>query len=63
MKLTITIQMDNAAFEDAPACELGRILGGLVDDLKNGQELQKAGDVVSLRDINGNTVGKARVSK
>jgi hypothetical protein len=52
MKFTCEIEMDNAAFEDAPATELARIMRKIVDYVKQGSE----GD--DLRDINGNKVGR-----
>jgi hypothetical protein len=55
MTLTITIELDNAAFDEGP--EAGRILTELaktVDDMEPG-------DSASLCDLNGNVVGKAVV--
>ncbi len=53
MKAHITVTMENAAFEDAPASELARILRELANKIeRNGP------DACKLRDINGNTVGK-----
>lgn len=64
MKLTITIQMDNAAFEDSNAGpEVARILRNLADDMDEGGSLTSPGAHATLRDINGNTVGKAKVSR
>lgn len=60
MKLTITIQMDNAAFEGDPGSEAGRILVELIENL-DAQEL-RPGLSETLRDVNGNTIGKAKVS-
>ena len=56
MKLTITIEMDNAAFDDGP--ELERILLQLApqaDDMIPGDEIR-------LRDTNGNLVGLAKAT-
>lgn len=55
MKLTISIDCDNAAFEDSgPENELARILRDLA------ARLERDGmNPVTLRDINGNTVGAA----
>ena len=64
MKATITIQMDNAAFEnenDTNGAELGRILRELAENLENGGTLS-AGEGINLRDTNGNRVGKLEVS-
>lgn len=59
MKLTITIEMDNAAFEPCNGEEARRILGELANampfTLSPGMDL-------NLRDINGNKVGKAEVT-
>ena len=52
MTFTCTIKMDNDAFGEGPATELGRILRQLADNI------EKDGDINgSLSDINGNTVG------
>jgi hypothetical protein len=60
MKLKITIEMDNAAFEDAPATEAARILRGLANDIEDGVIV---GDNYRLGDINGNKVGAATVEE
>jgi hypothetical protein len=52
MKLTIRIEMGNAAFEDAG--ELGRILHELADKVAAGA----VHDEGKIRDANGNTVGE-----
>ena len=59
MKLTIIMDIDNAAFEDAPdGHEAARILRKLADDIES------PGSFVTwpLRDANGNTVGHAEIS-
>lgn len=61
MKLTVTIEMDNAAFEDGNGgmTEAAYILERLATRLEN------EGDSFSgalLKDENGNTVGSAGVS-
>ncbi len=65
MKATLTIDMDNAAFEDnGPATELGRILRELagkveqarVDDGYDGE------DIYHARDANGHRVGELRIN-
>ena len=60
MKLTISIKMDNAAFEPA-GFEAARILRDLA------QRIAARGAVPSdrfeLADVNGNTVGQAKVSR
>ncbi len=58
MKAKIEIEMSNAAFEEAPASELARILRELANRVEgDGDELGL------IRDINGNTVGKFEVVK
>lgn len=55
-RITITIETGNAAFEDAPASEIARILRGLADKLEsNGTPPER------LRDANGNTCGIVKV--
>jgi hypothetical protein len=56
MQLTIKIALDNAAFEDAPGVEVGRILTGVIEMLES-EGLPTAGETKSLQDYNGNTVG------
>jgi hypothetical protein len=64
MKLKIEIAMDNAAFDgELRAGELGRILVWLGEDISRGHALSESGDHETLQDINGNAVGKAKVSK
>lgn len=53
MNIKITINCDNAAFEDAPATEIGRILRNLASDIEDGDHLEGC----RLADSNGNTVG------
>ncbi len=50
--LTLTIETDNAAFEDDKRGEIARILEKLVDDIRNGKEPSR------LVDYNGNICGK-----
>lgn len=64
MKLTLTIEMDNAAFGDEPGPEAARILAWaskrLAEDLRGwvgGNKLL----YLPLRDLNGNTVGELKV--
>lgn len=53
-KFRVEINTDNAAFGDNPELELSRILGELADTVAENPL-----EVISLRDVNGNTVGKA----
>jgi len=52
MKAQIHIHMDNAAFDQAPASELGRILRDLASNIE-----QTGAEEAVLRDSNGNAVG------
>lgn len=61
MKLEITIDMSNAAFEENTGDELARILAIVAEDCKQGHIVPCF--VRRLRDVNGNTVGKAKVTK
>jgi len=58
MQCTIEINMDNAAFEDAPADELAAILRRLADRVEG-----RGVDELSLKvmDTNGNDVGRLEV--
>ena len=47
------VLMDNAAFDDAPATELARILRNAASRIEDGGIL----DYASLFDLNGNAVG------
>ena len=61
MQLRITIDTDNAAFEDDPG-ELGRILRDAGERLD--LHLEHAPDTTfscKLRDVNGNTVGQVNL--
>ncbi len=57
MMATITVEMDNAAFEKRPATELARILRRLAKRIEQDGE-----DDCVLMDINGNSVGRFKVS-
>lgn len=61
MKLKIEIEMDNAAFEESSGDECARILQVVAQDCKRGHILPEFERV--LRDVNGNTVGKAKVTR
>ncbi len=54
MKFSLEIECDNAAFEDEPATEIGRILREAAKRVEDGNI------DFPLRDINGNTVGHAK---
>jgi len=58
MKITININMDNAAFEDEG--EVKRILNTMVDRM---DDIVRPGDGGKLRDVNGNTVGNWTVEE
>jgi len=60
MKLTLEINMDNAAFEDAPGQEAARILHKIackIQDWPGANEFN-----LRLSDLNGNKVGHVTVS-
>lgn len=59
MNLTITIQLDNAAFEEDGPEEVARILANLSERLPD--PLRETNGDFSLHDANGNFVGKARI--
>lgn len=68
MQLTITINCDNAAFDDGysdhgAADESARILMNLANQLK-GQDFDpnEPFDSIPLRDVNGNRVGKCEIA-
>lgn len=53
MTAQITVKMDNAAFENAAATELARILRHLAEQVEAGELAP-----INLRDSNGNRVGE-----
>jgi len=55
MDYTITINCDNAAFEENPAIEISRILKEFSERLSEGALLD-----CKIRDVNGNVVGFAK---
>lgn len=56
--LRLFIETHNAAFEDAPASEIARILRDLADRIERNPE-----PYTVLRDINGNRVGECQISE
>lgn len=61
MKITITVDCGNAAFEEHATSEVSRILSGFAGAIP-GWELQSL-DGIKLHDINGNTVGTVTVAR
>lgn len=59
--LTLTIRTGNAAFGDAPAHEVARMLRDLADRLEAGGDLVDDSGAY-LRDVNGNRAGHFYVS-
>lgn len=65
MKFTLSIDMDNAAFDDdqehgyAPRPEVARILRQQADRLEAGDYY--TGHSQTIRDVNGNDVGRGKV--
>lgn len=51
-KRTLEFSMDNAAFEDNPQREAGRILRLVIERIESGEEFG------TIKDMNENTVGK-----
>lgn len=63
MKFILEINIDNAAFEDEPLGEISRILRDQATNMVHWVgDGSKSWDA-TLRDINGNTVGKAYLDK
>ena len=58
MQLMLTMDMDNAAFGDAPATEAARILRKLARQIQQADD--NDGEFV-LMDVNGNKVGTAYI--
>lgn len=58
MKFKVEIECDNAAFDDVGAWELSSVLRELAD--KVGSAAFPAAGEFTVRDSNGNKVGKAR---
>lgn len=61
MKLTIEIEMDNAAFEPCNGDEAARILANYIRHDLEGECITETGTVRALIDINGNHVGVAKI--
>lgn len=62
MKLKVTIEMDNAAFEDQAGSECARILRDVADKLE-GRDMVSTGELFTTRDYNGNRVGEVKVTR
>ncbi len=60
MQITITINTDNAAFEDNAETEVARTLANSARNLADGLTTIILG-ATKLRDINGNTVGAVEI--
>lgn len=64
-KFTVEMQIDNAAFEESS--EVSRILFALAEKVLvqniEGEIAHNLGPAVALRDVNGNTVGIAKVEE
>ena len=63
MTLTIKITMDNAAFEPEKGTEAARILKQAAEVIFFGNMGMTPGAKMPLRDLNGNIVGEARVTR
>lgn len=60
-RLDITIDMNNAAFQDDPANELSRILNGIAYELRTRTGESSPSYHQTLLDFYGNPVGKAEM--
>ncbi len=56
MTFKMEVDMDNAAFEERPASELGRLLR------QAARKIEQGADGGKLMDINGNSVGRWEVT-
>lgn len=63
MRLKIVIDMDNSAFEGDAGYEIGRILGKIAVEFAGKDRFNICGYERKLLDLNGNSVGKATVTK
>lgn len=61
MRLTIIIDLDNAAFEDAGAEEVARILASVAERIPDPLDETRGGPL-SLHDANGNYCGTAEIT-
>lgn len=59
MKLAITIDLDNAAFEDGGAEEVARILASVAERIPD--PLSSTDGALNLHDANGNHCGTAEI--
>lgn len=59
MKLVINLALDNAAFEESGAYEVGKILADVSNRLPD--PLEATARPINLRDSNGNIVGTAEI--
>lgn len=60
MKLVISMELDNAAFEQDGSAEVARILENVAGRLP--EPLHQTNGTLSLHDFNGNHVGTAEIS-
>lgn len=61
MKLTITIDLDNAAFEDGGAEDVARILASVAERIPD--PLTETNGPLNLHDYNGNHCGTAEITE
>lgn len=64
MRMTITMQMDNASFRESglPGVEAADILRGLADKIEGSEFVDVFDRHTKLMDTNGNTVGEMVVT-
>lgn len=61
-RFILDIALDDDAFADTAASELGRVLVNAAGRIDDG-ECALPGDRITLRDANGNSVGTARIEE
>ena len=61
-KLTLTLELGNSAFEPEAGPEVARILRYLADTFEDTLVVSPRGpEPLSIRDVNGNTVGQVTI--
>ena len=62
-QLTVTLELDSAAFDPEPGPEVARILEYLADTFRDTLVIAPRGpEPLAVRDINGNTIGQVTIS-
>ena len=67
MQITITIDLDNAAFDPNPGDELARVFKHMAAVVKGISEFEsyvgRGSELCNVRDANGNTIGNVTIEK